>query len=369
MSRSNGRLATVGEPFRYEIDVTNTGTRPIEGATLRDNLVADRTAPWPLPPSGMPGWLAALDRRVRLRMSIVSARRWQRGGRTEEVVLPRLAPGESARIAMCLTPIRRGTVLFAGTSIFKPDPLGLARSVLDHVGAGRVVVLPRRYPVRRLALPGTQRLQQGGVANAGRVGEATEFLGLRDYRAGDPPKRINWRSWARLGRPIVREHEEEMFVRQGLVLDTFPARGREHLLDAATSVAASLALAIDTTEALLDLVLVENRAYHLTAGRGLGEVDGLLEIIASARAAQAVRFPELVAHVRDHAHLASSLAIVLLEWDAARRAFVDGLAASGVPLAVFLVRDRSDAPVDPGDARAPVHVIRADRVGEDLAAL
>ena len=44
---------------------------------------------------------------------------------------------------------------------------------------------------------------------------------MRDYRPGDPLRRIHWKSWAKTGRPVVKEYQDEFFVRHGLILDTF----------------------------------------------------------------------------------------------------------------------------------------------------
>src|SRR5207237_287835 len=80
---------------------------------------------------------------------------------------------------------------------------------------------PPRHPVRRFTLAGARRFQKGGVSLASRVGESEEFVSLRDYRPGDPLRLIHWKSWARRGRPVVKEFQDEFFVRYGLVLDTF----------------------------------------------------------------------------------------------------------------------------------------------------
>ena len=56
---------------------------------------------------------------------------------------------------------------------------------------------------------------------ASSVGESEEFVSLRDYRRGDPMRHIHWKSWAKTGKPIVKEFQDEFFVRHALILDTF----------------------------------------------------------------------------------------------------------------------------------------------------
>jgi uncharacterized protein (DUF58 family) len=80
-----------------------------------------------------------------------------------------------------------------------------------------VLILPRRYPLPAIALPGTAKYHEGGVALAASVGQSEEYVALRDYRHGDPLRHIHWRSWARVGKPVVKEFEDEFFVRHALM--------------------------------------------------------------------------------------------------------------------------------------------------------
>jgi len=85
-----------------------------------------------------------------------------------------------------------------------------------------------------------------GVALASNVGQSEEFVSLRDYRRGDPLRHIHWRSWAKAGKPVVKEFEDEFFVRHALVLDTFIDDPHSELFEEAVSVAASFASTVLT---------------------------------------------------------------------------------------------------------------------------
>src|SRR5439155_7840266 len=117
----------------------------------------------------------------------------------------------------------------------------------------------------------------------GRVGDAEEFIGLRDYRPGDPVRAIHWKSWAKIGAPVVREFQEEYFARHALILDTFAPAGET--FEAAVSLTASFLAASDPLESLLDLMFVEDRAHCLTAGRGVGDRTDLLRALAAVERA------------------------------------------------------------------------------------
>src|SRR5438445_13416249 len=57
---------------------------------------------------------------------------------------------------------------------------------------------------------------------APRAGSGTEMFGAREYRPGDPLRRIHWRSSARHGELIVREFEPPGVQTVGIFCDPSP---------------------------------------------------------------------------------------------------------------------------------------------------
>ena len=158
-----------------------------------------------------------------------------------DVAVPPLAPGAVGGVQAELTPLRRGRLTLGGVNVARSDALGVARTTVTVPVTQSLLVLPRRYPVPSVELPGGRKYHQGGMALASSVGDSEEFVALRDYQPGDPLRRIHWRSWAKLGTPIVKEHQNEFFVRHALVLDTFVDTEPSDVFEEAVSVAASLA--------------------------------------------------------------------------------------------------------------------------------
>jgi uncharacterized protein (DUF58 family) len=154
---------------------------------------------------------------------------------------------------------------FEAVRFARVEPLGLMKAGTRRALPATLLGDAAPASVAPLHLPGTRRLQPGGIAFAGRVGDAEEFVSLRDYRAGDSPRRIHWKAWARTGRLVVKEYQDEFFVRHALVLDTF-GYGTDECFEAAVSLAASLVMMPRGNESLLDLMFVEERAYTLTQG-------------------------------------------------------------------------------------------------------
>src|ERR1051325_4475446 len=296
------RFGTVGAPLNYSVRLTNLSSKPQKGLALLEDLADPRPA--------FSEWLAATlaeDRQIRsFRFSHHSRTNWYRVATLRESAVPLVPAKQQVEVRAELTPLRRGVLRFNGVTLARPDPLGLFRAFTTVPSSQTTLVLPRRYPLPPIALPGTMKYQAGGIALASHVGQSDEFVALRDYRHGDPLRHIHWRSWAKAGKPVVREFEDEFFVRHALVLDTFNDHPRTDVFEEAVSVAASFAYSVRTQESLLDLLFVGPESYCFTAGRGLARSDQMLEILASVQTCRDHRFLELQDLVLNHVTLVSA---------------------------------------------------------------
>ena len=342
------RFGTVGEPFTYRILVRNLTAKTQSDLTLLENL-AD-----PLP--SFPEWLAAqlaMEKSVRSpRLSRPPRYNPFKPVAIKDAFIPPVPPNQEIEVRMEATPLRRGVLRFEGVTLARADPFGLFRAFAKNAAPQMALILPKRYPLPPVALPGVMKYQQGGVALASNVGQSEEFVALRDYRRGDPLRHIHWRSWARTGRPIVKEFEDEFFVRHALVLDTFSDQPHGEAFEEAVSVAASFACTIQTQESLLDLLFIGAEAYCFTAGRGLAHTDQMLEILAAVQVCTGKTFQTLESLVLNHAPVVSGCVCVLLAWDEPRRRFAEKLRTSGVPILVVVVLPVApDKPLDPGPMR------------------
>ena len=71
-------------------------------------------------------------------------------------------------------------------------------------------VFPDFAQVARYAwLAGDRRLQEIGIKTYQLRGQGTDFKQLAEYRVGDSVRHIDWRATLRLGKPIVREFQDE----------------------------------------------------------------------------------------------------------------------------------------------------------------
>ncbi|HJV10274.1 MAG TPA: DUF58 domain-containing protein [Burkholderiales bacterium] len=334
------RYATAGEPFEYRVVLQNRGRRPLRGAALGEWLRDPRPSFAEWRDTREPGeerrnWFDRTQGYFRWRWLI--ERRLPE--RPQEAIVEPIGPGASLAVTLSLRPRRRGRMELAGLTLARGEPLGLARGLTRVPLEGRVIALPRRYRLPAIALPGRRRFQQGGVSHAVTVGDSTEFIGLREYRPGDPLHKIDWKSTARSGVPIVKEYQDEFYERHALVLDTSSARGEDDCFEEAVAVAASFVYAIDTRECLLDLLFVGGEVRTYTAGRGQLHTEHMLEVLAGVGPSRPEEFSALTAAVLGQRPALSSCIVVTASWDEERRAFVEALRGSGLEVRALLVSD------------------------------
>jgi len=296
-----------------------------------------------------------------------------RAARCAPVPLPLVPAGATRDVDVTITAWRRGPLRLVGGVVMRTDPFGVFRSFCRTAAPQTILVLPARYPLPPLELPGQSREQPEGAALATGIGQSEEFVALRDYRRGDPLKHVHWRSVARTGRVVVKEYQDEHLMRHGLVLDTCCPAHDDLRFEEAVAVAASFACTVPDQESLLDLLLVGDHAVCVTSGRGLGSTQRMLETLATVQPTREIKFDALEALIAQHRAALSSCLVLLLAWDAPRRALIRRLRMQQLPVIVLLLLPRGQsAPTERGEPDEQpdrLIVLESGRIPECLLAL
>ena len=375
LSRSLPRFGTAGVPLSYRVTLTNHTAHWQRGLWLRETFADPRPSYRELRNTPEPGeeQRNRFDRSLGYYRWLWLIRRNQRAT-TQRVAVPPIPPRSQVEVMLTLRPYSRGAVHLTGATLMRPDLFGLFNGCQHLPLAQSLWILPHRYPLPLVQLAGGRRYQSGGVALASSVGESDEFMALRDYRPGDPLRKIHWKSWAKLDKPVVREDQDEFFVRHALILDTFQAEAYSQTLEEAIALAASFACSFQTQESLLDLMFVGLEAYCFTAGRGLGHTDQMLEILASVVACGDKPFSSLVPSVVERSDLLSGCICIFLQWDDDRQGLVQQLEALRIPTLVLVVAaaGQTAADFDTRVITAPTtrfQVVPLDNIAPTLLAL
>lgn len=282
-------------------------------------------------------WIVALPKSIRMTSA--------------DLVMTRLGPGGSGTLQLSLLPSRRGVYELPDLRPHSTFPFNLMRCGSTKHPLGTVTVVPRFHTIGELDVPGGLRYQPGGVALSSNVGESPEYIGNREYIPGEPIRRLDFRSWARLARPVVREFQEEYYCRVALILDTWIPNRKEPRdgfpqLESAISLAASIADRLSATEHLIDIFAAGPELYVFRAGRQLAHFDNVLEILASVDRCRIDPFARVTPAVADELSSITTAICVFLDWDDSREQLARTIVEAGCRLKLLIVRD--------GDTSRPI---------------
>ncbi|MBI5546636.1 MAG: DUF58 domain-containing protein [Deltaproteobacteria bacterium] len=316
LSRRLPPPASAGEVMSYSVLVENRGRR-----VLRDLVIDERALPPELRPVG------------------------------EAPVIERLGPKESAPVTLRLSCQTRGAFELKKVQAASSFPAGLVKVGRGRKVRERVLVYPKFSRLERFEIPHGRNYQPGGLPIASKVGESCEFFGSREWREGDLVRDIHWPSLARTGRLIVREFQEEYFVRLAMVLD-IEARTRrdEALFEKSLSLAAAIADVLARQEYIVDLFAAGPQVYRFQAGRALAHFENILEILACLSPGDRLDMGALEAAILPEAPQLSAVVLVMMDWDERRAALVRALKERGVAVRVLCMRsDRRPQGLDPSE--------------------
>ncbi len=256
-----------------------------------------------------------------------------------------LPPGTRARLNLRLLPRRRGVYTMPPLRAFSAFPFHLLRSGSARHASGALMVQPAFSPLAEVRVPVSRRYQPGGIALTSNIGESPEYIGNREFRPGDPIKHIDFRSWARLTRPAVREFQEEYYCRLALVLDThISARAMRGLagypeFEAGIAMAAAVADALSRGEYLIDLFAAGTEVYVFRAGRHIAHLENILEILACVEPCRKNPFPAVTPRIAGELSNISALIGIFGDWDESRADLMRMAEEAGCHAKAIIVRN------------------------------
>jgi uncharacterized protein (DUF58 family) len=265
----------------------------------------------------------------------------------------------STETSITFKALRRGKYILRGPSLRATDPLALVGGRARRLPDQAMLVYPRFYTMEDFFVPAGRRYQPGGIPLASSTADSVEFMGTREYRQGDAVKHIHWRSWARVGEPVVKEFQEEYFCRIAVILDTFvPRRAAESDVDgfeSAISVVASIADFFSRSEYVVDIFAAGPDIYEVSAGRSLAYLENILDVLACLEPCGEPPFEVVGPALFGKLSMITSVVAVLQDWDDAREDFLRQVKMAGVELRVMVVKE--------GETTKPVHAA-GDELGE-----
>ncbi len=190
--------------------------------------------------------------------------------------IPRADPQESVTALSENECLPRGVYPLTAVTLSTTFPFGLFTKERDLALEGELIIWPRAdLPVTLPSTSGGLSRPRADTATVGAPGSRGEFRDLREYRVGDDPRDIHWKSTARTGTPVVRQYEQDAAEALWICLDltTIPGDVAENTVEIAASMATR--------------AYQEGRPLGLAAGdglirpaTGLGHLEDVLDALA-----------------------------------------------------------------------------------------
>ena len=196
------------------------------------------------------------------------------GGTTTSVGAIR--PGEQVEVGTVRGAPRRGEAHTAWVELRSAAPFGVAERRRRLPADVTTLVLPRVVPLGALPFIDLASSREAAADTEARRGQGPEYLGVREFRPGDPIRQVHWRLTARHGELVVRDLEEHRVPRLAIWIDTGSG---DDALDEACSAAASIVSSASATgvgvrlaAATADGPAVVSRASSLVLHRWLARL-------------------------------------------------------------------------------------------------
>ena len=159
------------------------------------------------------------------------------------VASERLGLGESSHVEQVRSTLRRGRFEGGPVTLRAGSPFGFLSNSRTVEVESPLVVVPAWVELSSFPILEPSSIPFDVLHERARTGAGEEYMGVREYRPGDPRRAVHWRSTARAGRLVVREFEEEVASKVALVLaGTDAGHPPDSAFETLVSAAASIAI-------------------------------------------------------------------------------------------------------------------------------
>jgi uncharacterized protein (DUF58 family) len=131
-----------------------------------------------------------------------------------------IEPGQRVDLAAMVAFDRRGIHSLPDLFVSSSFPFHLFRSFRRQPSETQLAITPRPLTGEEDAVARGMLDAFGGWSHKLLSGDALDYTGSREYQTGMPVRRWDFTSWARLGKPIVREFQSPSIQVVTLIVDT-----------------------------------------------------------------------------------------------------------------------------------------------------
>ncbi|MFA4889835.1 MAG: DUF58 domain-containing protein [Candidatus Omnitrophota bacterium] len=182
-----------------------------------------------------------------------------------------------------------------------------------------IFVFPKTFRVKKFPLLIKGAMPWFGIQAAHTSGDEDEFYGVREYKEGDPIKRIHWLSSARKSCLVVKQFQRQSFFRATLMFnlekDKNFGEGEDSACEYMVKIAASVAKYLLENDVALEVHAQAQEAVSILSNKGSEHLEDILKFLAVAQAESRVSLGEVFEQSLRHIADNTILIVIMLDKD------------------------------------------------------
>ncbi len=237
--------------------------------------------------------------------------------RQKFVMLDLLMPNSTSKLTYnCLCP-QRGRYDIGPLVAYFFDPLGLFYFIQTYPVYSEVYVYPRTFNIRKFPALNKGTSPWLGVETSRVSGDDDEFYGVREYKRGDPLKKIHWMVSARKNQLIVKEFQRQSFFRATILFNLEKednlGEGKESVAEYTIKIVASIAKYLINLGVSVEMISHAGEVVHIPFNKGADHLEEILKFLTIAKAESRITLLELFATFQRNILEDSSLIVVMTD--------------------------------------------------------
>ncbi|MFH1199074.1 MAG: DUF58 domain-containing protein [Candidatus Omnitrophota bacterium] len=239
----------------------------------------------------------------------------------EWILLEFLPANSSLRVEYRCECRNRGMYSVGPFSVYLFDPLGLFFLKKSYPVSSELYVYPQTFPINKFPALRKGTAPWFGIETSRVSGEEHEFYGIREYKPGDPIKRIHWFSTARANTLIVKEFQRQVFFRATIAFnlnsDEDAGEGRDSISEYTVKIAASVAKYLVEEGISVEIIAHAGELVHIPFNKGPEHLDDIFKFLAAVRPESKVKIDDIFEEFSQRITGDSNLVVIIpdKEWE------------------------------------------------------
>ncbi len=218
----------------------------------------------------------------------------------------------------CLCPLR-GKYRLGPFKVYYFDPMGLFFLKRIFHEYSELYVYPATFPIRKLPELTKGVLPWFGIQTSRFSGDEDEFFGIREYKEGDPIKKIHWLSTARKMKLIVKQFQRQSYYRATLLFnlekDKNFGTGKHKVAEYIIKIVASLAKYLSEKNISFEVVASTKEIVYFPFNKGPEHYEDILKFLAVVQAESTKTLADIFEEHSQYIPNNSNLILIMLDKD------------------------------------------------------